>query len=80
RDGTSLVHIEVGFAGDAAQVMGSYYASWLVVDTLERRYGSAGMLRFLEALARGDSLAAALRAAFGLSPEDFDRAVLDALR
>ncbi|MBI2956669.1 MAG: hypothetical protein HYY26_05095, partial [Acidobacteria bacterium] len=46
RDGTSLVHIEVGFAGDAAQVMGSYYASWLVVDTLERRYGSAGMLRF----------------------------------
>ncbi|MFQ5778020.1 MAG: peptidase MA family metallohydrolase [Terriglobia bacterium] len=80
RDGSALARIEAGFGGDAGQVSAAYAASWLVVDTLQRRYGRADMGDFLEALARGESQAQALRSAFRLTYEDLDRDVYDALR
>ena len=80
RDGSALARIEAGFSGDAGQVSVAYAASWLVVDTLQRRYGRADMGDFLAALARGESRRQALRSAFHLTYEDLDRDVFDALR
>ncbi|MFQ5663393.1 MAG: peptidase MA family metallohydrolase [Terriglobia bacterium] len=80
RDGSALAGIAAAFAGDPAQVTGAYAASWLVVDTLFRRYGRGDMERFLEALAGGARVEQGLRRAFRLTFVDLDRAVYDALR
>lgn len=80
RDGTALPRIEAAFQGGAGQVMAAYSASWLVVDTLMRRYGRGDMERLLEALARGESTQQALRSAYRLTYVDLDREVYAALR
>lgn len=80
RDGSALARIEAAFAGDAGEVLGAYAASWLVADTLMRRYGRGDMERMLEALAEGESTEQALRRAFRLTLADLDREVFDALR
>lgn len=80
RDGSALPRIEHAFGGDLGQVLGGYYASWLVVDELERRYGRGDMERLLEALAGGESMEQALRTGFRLTYVDLDREVYDSLR
>ncbi len=79
RDGSAVFRIEQAFASPA-QMGAAYMASWYVVDNLERRYGRGDIDRFLETLAKGDSVEQALYAAFRLSYEDLDREVFDSLR
>ena len=80
RDGSALGRIQAAFGGEAEQVMAAYAAAVVVVEALERRYGSGDMERFLEALGRGESLEQALRTAYRLTLVDLDRAVFDSLR
>ncbi|MGH9803817.1 MAG: hypothetical protein ACRD4D_01495 [Candidatus Acidiferrales bacterium] len=80
RDGRGLWLVEDFFGGDQEQMLVAYQASLIVVETLERRYGRGDMERFLEALARGESVEQSLRSAFRLTFEDLDRAVYDAIR
>ena len=80
RDGSALGRIEVGFGGDWNQVTAAYSAAWLVVDTLQRRFGRGDMEQMLEALAAGQGTEAALRRAYRLRPADLDRLVFDSLR
>ncbi len=79
RDGTALRRIQAGFRGTPNQIFSSYLASWVVVDTLERKYGAAGRERFLAALRRGRSVEAALRSAFGIGLAQLDSLVYDSL-
>ena len=80
RDGSALGRIEAGFGGDWNQVTAAYSAAWLVVDTLQRRFGRGDMEQMLEALAAGQGTEAALRRAYRLRPADLDRLVFDSLR
>ncbi len=80
RDGSAVPRIEASFEGNPDQVMAAYAAAWIVVDALERRFGSGAMERFVAALGRGESPAQALRTAYRLTPEDLDRLVYDSLR
>ncbi len=80
RDGSALGRIEAGFGGDWNQVTAAYSAAWLVVDTLQRRFGRGDMVQMLDALAAGRGTEAALRRAYRLRPADLDRLVFDALR
>ena len=79
RDGSAVFRIQQAF-GNSSQMGAAYMASWYVVDSLQRRYSLGDMDRFLEALARGDSMEQALYAAFRLTYEDLDREVFDSLR
>jgi tetratricopeptide (TPR) repeat protein len=80
RDGSALPRIEGGFGGEAEQVLAAYAAALVVVEALERRYGSGDMERFLTALGRGETLQQALRSAYRLTLVDLDREVYDFLR
>ena len=80
RDGRALYLIDSFFGGEQEQVLIAYQASLIVVETLERRYGTGDMERFLEALASGESVEQGLQTAFRLSYEDLDRTVYDNIR
>lgn len=79
-EGRALAAVEGLFAGDLDQVLVAYAASLLLVETLEQRYGSGDMERFLEALSEGQSTPDALRTAFRLTLVDLERDVYHAIR
>ena len=81
RDGSGLLRVQYMLQGNTSgEFFAGYMASWVVVDYLMQRYSGGDVLRFLDALARGDSEAEALRSAFRLTYEDLDRELFDSLR
>lgn len=79
-EGRALGAIEGLFAGNLDQVLVAYSASLLLVETLEERYGSGDMERFLVALSEGQSTPEALRSAFRLTLVDLERDVYTTIR
>jgi len=79
-EGRALPLVEIMFGGDMDEIRVAYAASQLVVQSLESRFGTGDMERFLRALGEGQSHEAALDAAFRLDLVDLERIVYDAIR
>lgn len=79
-EGRALPVVEILFGGDMDEIRIAYAASQLVVESLESRFGTGDMERFLRALGEGQSHEAALEAAFRLDLVDLERIVYDAIR